>query len=96
MMFTNCFAGFVAEIFNLDIAIPAQPGSVALRSVFGWITIHQHVESAFNWQRLWTDYRNGFGSSDGHIWLGLEKLHQLTRTLAYRLRVFEVWAYNCG
>jgi len=56
-------------------------------SIFGWITIHQHLGDDFNWNLTWDEYKAGFGSIDGDFWLGLEKMHLLTQSQPYRLRV---------
>lgn len=59
-------------------------------SVFGWIIIHQHLDSTFDWKLPWADYRNGFGSlnfNSDTYWLGLEIVHLLTSSQPYRLRV---------
>ena len=56
-------------------------------SVFGWIIIHQRFGYTFNWTLPWADYKAGFGSIDADFWLGLEKIHLLTSSQPYRLRV---------
>ena len=83
----DCFADFVAKNLSVDVSVPSVPGYTTLMSVFGWIIIHQNVDSNFNWYRLWADYKAGFGSIDADFWLGLEKMHLLTSSQAYRLRV---------
>ena len=77
-------------------------------SVFGWITIHQRFGYTFNWQLPWADYEAGFGSIDADFWLGLEKVHRLTSSQPYRLRVevqerstnlwysAEYWSFKIG
>ena len=76
-IFTTCVADFVAEIdYNTRLAVPTQPGSVTLRSVFGWITIFQRVDDALDWNRPWAQYKAGFGSIDDNFWLGLENGHR--------------------
>ena len=77
-------------------------------SVFGWITIHQHLGYTFDWQLPWADYKAGFGSIDADFWLGLEKVHLLTSSQACRLRVeiqerstnlwysAEYWSFKIG
>ena len=67
--------------------MPTLPGYTTLMSVFGWIIIHQHIGGTFDWQLPWADYKAGFGSIDADFWLGLEKMHLLTSSRAYRLRV---------
>jgi len=76
--------------------------------VFGWIIIHQHIVSAFNWKLPWADYKAGFGSADANFWLGLENIHLLTSSQPYRLRVemqenstnlwysAEYWSFKIG
>ena len=75
---------------TVDITIPTQPGPVIVKSVFGWIMIHQHIagrpERTFL-NRPWADFKNGFGLLDYDFWLGLEKMHQLSSSEPYRLRV---------
>jgi len=77
-------------------------------SVFGWIIIHQHLGYTFDWQLPWADYKDGFGSIGADFWLGLEKMHLLTSSQPYRLRVemqfeddllwlsAEYWSFKIG
>jgi len=77
-------------------------------SVFGWIIIHQHLGYTFNWNLSWADYKAGFGDIGADFWLGLEKMHLLTSSQPYRLRVevqqnstnlwysAEYWSFKIG
>jgi len=77
-------------------------------SVFGWIIINQHLGYTFDWNLPWADYKAGFGSTDADFWLGLEKMHLLTSSRPYRLRVevqhrstnlwysAEYWSFKIG
>jgi len=77
-------------------------------SVFGWIIIHQHIGYTFDWNLPWADYKAGFGSINADFWLGLEKVHLLTSSQPYRLRVevqerttnrwfsAEYWSFKIG
>jgi len=77
-------------------------------SVFGWIIIHQHFGYTFDWLLPWDNYKAGFGSIDADFWLGLEKVHLLTSSQPYRLRVevqerstklwysAEYWSFKIG
>ena len=77
-------------------------------SVFGWIIIHQRLGFTFDWNLPWADYKAGFGSIDVDFWLGLEKVHLLTSSQPYRLRVeiqerstniwysAEYWSFHIG
>ena len=101
-------AGFVATNLTIKITIPTQSDRVPVMSVFGWIIIHQHLGSTFDWQLPWADYKAGFGSIDADFWLGLEKVHLLTSSQPYRLRVevqerstdlwysVEYWSFKIG
>ena len=91
----HCFVGFVATNITIDITIPTQSDPVTVMSVFGWIIIHQHLGYTFDWQLPWADYKAGFGSINVDFWLGLEKMHLLTSSQPYRLRVeVQQWSTN--
>jgi len=93
---------------TINITIPTQPDPVPVRSVFGWIIIHQHLGYFFNWKLPWAEYKAGFGSINADFWLGLEKIHLLTSSQPYRLRVevqesstvlwfsAEYWSFKIG
>jgi len=50
--------------------------------------MHRDMVSGFNWNLTWNDYKNGFGSLDSaDYWMGLERLHHLTTSGNYRLRM---------
>ena len=37
------------------------------------------MDGSVNFAQSWNDYVNGFGHLNGEFWLGLEKIHRLTR-----------------
>ncbi|XP_019553244.2 fibrinogen-like protein A [Aedes albopictus] len=53
----------------------------------GWIVVQYRFDGSVNFHRNWTEYRNGFGSLDGEFWIGLEKLHRLTKGGDHQLLV---------
>ena len=43
----------------------------------GWIVFQRRVDATVDFNRVWNEYKNGFGDMNGNFWLGLEKLHKL-------------------
>ncbi|XP_073823686.1 uncharacterized protein [Musca autumnalis] len=43
-----------------------------------WTTILRRQDASVNFDRLWNEYKNGFGNPDGSFFIGLEMLHRLT------------------
>lgn len=85
---------FTAQINHTNVAVGNQPSVPAL-SVFGWTIFMQRNGSSFNWALSWASYKTGFGSAGGSdFWLGLERLHLLTSSAKYRLRIELQWIYN--
>ena len=73
---------------TITLTIPTQ-GSIPVISLNNWIFfMHRYTPSGFNWNLTWNDYKNGFGSSDSEdFWMGLERIHLLTTSGSYRLRL---------
>ncbi|XP_049548165.1 angiopoietin-related protein 1-like [Anopheles darlingi] len=53
----------------------------------GWIVVQHRFNGSIDFYRNWDEYRDGFGNLDSEFWLGLEKMHQITRLRAYELIV---------
>jgi len=102
------FTGFVAMNLTTEITIPTKSDHIVVMSVFGWIIIQQRLGYTFDWNLPWADYKAGFGSVYFDFWLGLEKVHLLTSSQPYRLRVevqerstslwysAEYWSFKIG
>ena len=52
----------------------------------GWTVVQKRLDGSVLFDRGWSDYQNGFGNLDGEFWLGLEKIHRLTKSPS-KLRV---------
>ena len=63
-------------------------------SINCWIFIHQKLDDYTYFNLYWNDYKAGFGIPGGNFWIGLERMHQMTSTTPYRLRVEVQATYN--
>jgi len=52
-----------------------------------WIVLLNRYDGNVNFVRNWDDYVTGFGATDKEFWLGLEKIHSLTKNGNFDLRI---------
>ncbi|XP_061624958.1 fibrinogen C domain-containing protein 1-like isoform X1 [Phyllopteryx taeniolatus] len=53
----------------------------------GWTVIQRRQDGSVNFFRGWAAYRDGFGTTTGEHWLGLQRISALTRSGGYELRI---------
>ncbi|XP_064551554.1 angiopoietin-related protein 7-like [Drosophila montana] len=53
----------------------------------GWTVIQQRINGKEDFYRNWTSYREGFEAFHGDFFLGLEKIHRLTRAQPHELYI---------
>jgi hypothetical protein len=70
------------------LSVFSQP-TVTVLSIWNWIIFQQRspVSPTFNWHLPWSSYKSGFGTIGSNFWLGLERLHLLTSSASYQLRI---------
>ncbi|XP_078365493.1 techylectin-5B-like isoform X2 [Oculina patagonica] len=52
----------------------------------GWTVFQKRLDGSVVFYRGWDDYKRGFGNLNSEFWLGLDKIHRLTKERS-RLRV---------
>ena len=52
----------------------------------GWTVIQKRLDGSVDFYLDWDDYKQGFGNLTGEFWLGLDKIHRLTKNPS-KLRV---------
>ncbi|XP_061186907.1 ryncolin-1-like [Saccostrea echinata] len=53
----------------------------------GWTVIQRRQDGSENFFRTWDDYKTGFGNLSNEFWLGNEKIHTITESGNYTLRI---------
>ncbi|XP_028403352.1 microfibril-associated glycoprotein 4-like [Dendronephthya gigantea] len=53
----------------------------------GWTVFQRRLDGSVDFYRGWQDYKTGFGTLYGEHWLGLEKIHRITKSQKHELRI---------
>ncbi|KAL9966945.1 hypothetical protein ACROYT_G025093 [Oculina patagonica] len=79
----------ISGVYTID---PDGAGAMAVYCDFttpggGWTVIQKRFDGSVDFYRGCADYKTGFGDLNGEFWLGLDKIHRLTKYRRYMLRV---------
>ncbi|KAL7742448.1 hypothetical protein ACLKA6_019078 [Drosophila palustris] len=53
----------------------------------GWMVFLRRTDGSVNFYRNWKTYKNGFGDLDNEFFLGLDKIHKITKETSQELLV---------
>ncbi|XP_017005738.2 microfibril-associated glycoprotein 4-like [Drosophila takahashii] len=83
----TCPSGGANEVYQIKPR-GMEPFKVpCVSSAAGWTVIQRRFDGSENFDRNWTDYRQGFGNIRGEFFIGLEKLHRMTVARPHELYI---------
>ena len=76
-------------IYDID---PDDQGKFAVRCDMktaggGWTVFQRRFNGRVDFFRNWTQYKSGFGDLSGEFWLGLNKIHRISKRIENILRI---------
>eukprot|EP00058_Branchiostoma_floridae_P004483 XP_002589971.1 hypothetical protein BRAFLDRAFT_81607 [Branchiostoma floridae] len=88
----NAVSSGVHDIMPVGLTSPLSVYCDQTTDGGGWTVIQRRLDGSIDFNRLYNDFRYGFGSSAGEQWLGLENMYRLTDQDAYELYIeLEDW-----
>ncbi|XP_035774639.1 fibrinogen C domain-containing protein 1-like [Anopheles albimanus] len=81
-------ASNVSGIYSIRIKNDSEPFEVYCEQTAfggGWIVFQYRYDGSLDFYRGWNEFRDGFGDLNKEFWLGLEKIHQITKDRTHEM-----------
>ncbi|XP_049535080.1 angiopoietin-related protein 6-like [Anopheles darlingi] len=90
---SNVSGTYQIRVRNDGVSVPFEVYCEQRKFGGGWIVIQHRFDGSLDFYRNWNEFRDGFGDFDKEFWLGLEKVHQITRNKKHEL-IIELKDFN--
>ncbi|XP_052865689.1 angiopoietin-related protein 1-like [Anopheles cruzii] len=80
----------VSGVYSIRLDFESSPFKVYCEQTKfggGWLVIQYEIDRSLDFNRNWTEYRDGFGDIEQEFWIGLERMYQLTSRRPYELMI---------
>ncbi|XP_035778298.1 ficolin-3-like [Anopheles albimanus] len=84
---SNVSETYLIGLNNVGVSVPFRVYCEQEAFGGGWIVIQYRYDGSLDFYRGWNEFRDGFGDLNKEFWLGLEKVHQLTKARKHELIV---------
>ncbi|XP_050082426.1 angiopoietin-related protein 1-like [Anopheles aquasalis] len=84
---TDVSGAYMIDLKNVGFSVPFRVYCEQQAFDGGWIVIQYRYDGSLDFYRDWNEFRDGFGDLQKEFWLGLEKVHQITKGRRHELMI---------
>ncbi|XP_050093990.1 microfibril-associated glycoprotein 4-like [Anopheles aquasalis] len=84
---SNVSGAYSIGLNNVGVSVPFRVYCEQNAFGGGWIVLQHRYDGSLDFYRGWNEFRDGFGDVGKEFWLGLEKIHQITKVRKHELIV---------